>query len=69
MAVDYDSIIAIWQPASPRPLTREDAREIAANVVGFFTLLQQWAEQDAALGAPTVEAPVPRASAPKRRKP
>lgn len=55
MAIDYDAILKIWQPASSRPLTHEDGREIAENVVGLFRLLSQWAEQDAALAAPGVD--------------
>src|SRR5262249_3911880 len=33
-----DETIAVWQPLSERPLTREDAREITENVVGFFSV-------------------------------
>jgi hypothetical protein len=33
---------AIWQPWSSRELTEEDAREMAANVSGFFRLLAEW---------------------------
>lgn len=49
MAAEFENIIAIWQPSSPAPLTAEDGREIAANVTGFFSLLAEWAEQDALL--------------------
>jgi hypothetical protein len=37
-----DDTIAIWQPRASRRLTREDAREILDNLVGFFSLLHQW---------------------------
>jgi hypothetical protein len=37
-----DKALEIWQTHSSRPLTREDAREIAENVVGFFRILQEW---------------------------
>ncbi|MDB5098873.1 MAG: hypothetical protein JWM80_3294 [Cyanobacteria bacterium RYN_339] len=50
MSFDTDKIRDIWQPASARPLTREDSREIASNVVGFFELLAKWEEQDRLLG-------------------
>jgi len=31
-----------WQRRTSRPLTEEDAREMAANVSGFFRLLAEW---------------------------
>lgn len=50
MSLDTNKIRDIWQPASVRPLTREDCREIASNVVGLFELLARWEEQDRLLG-------------------
>jgi len=50
-----DQTIAVWQPYADRPLTREDAREITHNVVGFFSILREWAEEErryAALAEP-----------------
>ena len=41
-----DHTIDVWQPYSERPLSREDAREIAHNVMGFVRILRQWAEED-----------------------
>jgi hypothetical protein len=41
-----DQTIEVWQPYSERPLSREDAREIAHNVTGFFRLLREWAEEE-----------------------
>jgi hypothetical protein len=38
--------IDVWQPYTDRPLTREDAREIAQNVTGFFRILREWAEEE-----------------------
>jgi hypothetical protein len=32
----------VWQPRLGRDLTREDARQIAENVTGFFALLTEW---------------------------
>jgi hypothetical protein len=32
----------LWRPRTPRKLTAEDAREMAANVSGFFRLLAEW---------------------------
>lgn len=38
-----DETITVWQPRYPnRQLTREDAREITANLVGFFRVLMKW---------------------------
>lgn len=34
-----DEVINIFQPRSPVPLTREDAREIYENLTGFFNTL------------------------------
>jgi hypothetical protein len=43
--------LQIWQRCSEQPLDVENAREIIANVAGFFTLLSQWeAEREARLG-------------------
>ena len=45
--MDYlDQTIAVWQPYTDRPLTREDAREITHNVVGFFRVLREWADEE-----------------------
>ena len=42
----YDQVIdrtlKVWQPRSSSNITREDARQIAENFVGFFQLLLQW---------------------------
>jgi hypothetical protein len=37
---------AAWQPRAKRELTREDGREIIANVTGFFRVLREWAARD-----------------------
>ena len=36
-----DRTIEVFQPYSPTDLTREDAREIAANMTGLFGILLQ----------------------------
>lgn len=41
-----DHTITTWQPYADRPLTRENAREIAHNVVGFFRVLREWADDE-----------------------
>lgn len=43
-----DQTIEVWQPYSKRALTREDAREITANVTGFFQVLMQWKREEEA---------------------
>ena len=32
----------VWQPRLGRDLSRENARQIAANVMGFFSVLAEW---------------------------
>jgi hypothetical protein len=34
--------IALWQPRLRRDLSREDARQLAENVAGFFSILHEW---------------------------
>ena len=36
---------AVWQRRSTTPLTLEDARQITANLVGYFDLLARWAKE------------------------
>ena len=39
-----DRTIALWQPRLGRDLSREDARQIAENVAGFFSILREWSQ-------------------------
>jgi hypothetical protein len=40
---DYlEATRAFWQPYAERALTREDAREMAHNLIGFFSVLREW---------------------------
>jgi hypothetical protein len=32
----------VWNPRLRRDLSQEDARQIAANVTGFFAILAEW---------------------------
>ena len=32
----------VWQPRLGRDLSREEVRQIAANVLGFFSVLAEW---------------------------
>lgn len=41
-----DETRRFWQKRTERPLSLEDARQIAANVVGVFQVLAQWAEAE-----------------------
>ena len=36
----------IWQPRLGRDLSREDARQIAANFAGFFSVLAEWSRAE-----------------------
>jgi hypothetical protein len=36
----------VWQPRLGRDLSREDARQIAENVTGFFALLAEWSKAE-----------------------
>jgi hypothetical protein len=38
----YCSTRRVWQPRLGRDLSREDGRQIAANVIGFFSVLAEW---------------------------
>jgi hypothetical protein len=37
-----DLTIEVWQPLNSRQLSDEDAREILANITGFFGVLAGW---------------------------
>ena len=39
--------IALFQARTTRRLTAEDARQITANLTGFFRVLSQWAANEA----------------------
>ena len=41
-----DRTLAVWKPRLARDLSREDARDIAANVIGFFTILAEWSQAE-----------------------
>ena len=41
-AASENLIRRIWGPRLGRDLSNEDARQIAANVTGFFALLAEW---------------------------
>ena len=37
-----DETVAFWQKRARRKLSREDGREIAENMTGFFRILREW---------------------------
>ena len=41
-----DLTIETWQPRLDRDLSREDARQIAENVTGFFSILAEWSQAE-----------------------
>jgi hypothetical protein len=41
-----EQTIALWQRRSWRELSPEDARQIAENVTGFFTILAEWSRAE-----------------------
>ena len=43
-----EDTLALWRPRTTRDLSGEDAREIAANLVGFFKILSEWEAEDGA---------------------
>ena len=52
----------VWQSRLGRELSREDARQIAANMTGFFSVLAEWSRGEKPVpandrGAPAVSEP------------
>jgi hypothetical protein len=41
-----DEAVAFWQSQTERELKREDARQIAENLSGFFQVLSDWDEAE-----------------------
>ena len=41
-----DHTITLWRPRLRRDLSREDARQIAENITGFFSILAEWSRAD-----------------------
>ena len=41
-----DRMQRVWQPRLGRDLSREDARQIAANITGFFSVLIEWSRAE-----------------------
>ena len=52
----------VWQPRLGRDLNRENARQIVANMTGFFSVLAEWSRAERPVpandpGAPAVSEP------------
>lgn len=45
-----DALIEAFQPLDPQPITRSRAQRMAENLHGFFSVLERWAREDAAVG-------------------
>ena len=41
-----DQTREVWSPRFGRDLSREDARQIAENVTGFFAILAEWSRAE-----------------------
>ncbi len=41
-----EKTLQVWQSRTQRRLTKEDAREIAENMAGFISILQEWAAEE-----------------------
>ncbi len=50
----------VWQPRLGRDLNREDARQIAENITGFFAILAEWSRAERL--APANDTPEPTTS-------
>jgi hypothetical protein len=50
-----DQTVTFWQPRTSRTLTREDGRQIAENVSGFFRILLEWEAVERSANAPSAE--------------
>jgi hypothetical protein len=46
-----EETIALWRRRCWRELSPEDARQIAENVTGFFTILAEWSRAEAVAAA------------------
>ena len=64
-----DQTREVWSPRLGRDLSREDARQIAENVTGFFSLLAEWsrAEMLTAANSPGEPSASDNQEAPARR--
>jgi hypothetical protein len=52
-----DRTIGLWQPRLRRQISREEARQIAENVTGFFSVLDDWSRGETRAAANDNEQP------------
>jgi hypothetical protein len=52
-----DRTIAVWQPRLPSEISREEARQIAENVTGFLSILDDWSRGEIRAAANDNEQP------------
>jgi hypothetical protein len=52
-----DRTIALWRHRLGREVSREEGRQIAENVTGFFSILLEWSRDQAAAAANENEQP------------
>ncbi len=41
-----DRTLELWQRRLQRNLSREDARQVVENVIGFFSILGEWSRSE-----------------------
>lgn len=58
-----------WQPYADRTLTGEDAREMAHNLIGFFTVLREWTIRERQRARQGIALPAAAAAPHKRARP
>ena len=47
----------VWQPRVGRELSGEDARQIAENAIGFFSVLAEWSRAEKLASAAETDCP------------
>ena len=64
-----EQTIALWQRRCWRELSPEDARQIAENVTGFFTILADWSRAEVPIPTNDSVSVAPALSTPKDERP
>ena len=41
-----DETVEFWSRKTGKPVTREEAREMVENIIGFFEVLDEWDKRD-----------------------
>jgi hypothetical protein len=53
-----DRTRVVWQPRLGRDLSREEARQIAENITGFFAVLAEWSRAETPVPASDTGKPI-----------